>query len=496
MENLKFRRQFLLTAKECKEINHWNREQLGSYVIYAHPDCEFSVFEEGNGTKVVLVGYFFDPNLPNQDETKILQNISSADTLEEITELIYPLVGRFVLFIQSLETYIFHDACGLKSVFFTVYDSGFYAASQPNLLKLVVPIEEGSNYRKYYESDYVKTHKEHYIPTGISLYESVQQLIPNHYINLNEGRQRRFWPTKELTTLELDSADRKITHILLETMRIAASRFSLAVPLTAGLDSRILLSACKDIKDELKFYTLKYRKLDNKSADLRIPIQMAASHNLDYEVLDCVQEPDPEFLKIYSDNSDMAHIDDWGFIANGMYKTFNPKLTTLKGNCIEIGRCVYFKNGKHPEKLTVTDLLDRQYYWDQLDFVVDGLKKWLDEISDENINKGYQVWDLFYWEHRVGGWQSQSQLEWDIVQEAFTPFNNRELIDLMLRVDKEHRIKPELTLFTNLITQLWPELLIHQINPKSRTRKVLNFVKKPFTNMDIYDKLVKMIKRS
>ena len=191
----------------------------------------------------------------------------------------------------------------------------------------------------------------------------------------------------------------------------------------------------------------------------------------------------------------MAHVDDWGYIAYGMYKTYDEKLTTVKGNCIEIGRCTYYKTGEHPKKLTVNDLLQRQYHWNQIDFIADGLKKWLNVIGDERKNMGYKVWDLFYWEHRVGGWQAQSQLEWDIVQEAFTPFNNRELIDLMLRVDDIHKIKPNFTLFTNLIKGMWPELLKYPINPKSFHRNAFNFVKMIVRKIGLYTLLVKVFKQ-
>jgi hypothetical protein len=109
---------------------------------------------------------------------------------------------------------------------------------------------------------------------------------------------------------------------------------------------------------------------------------------------------------------------------------------------------------------------------------------------------GYDELDLFYMEHRMGNWQAQSQLEWAIVHEVLTPFNNRELIDLMLSVPVKYRIKPNFILFTNVIDILWPELLNYPINPKIFRRKVrdkvwkitdklgvLNILKKVFNSM-------------
>ena len=120
MENLKFRRQFLLTSKECKELNHWKQERLDSFFIYIHPECSSTVFKEGDSSRVMMIGYAFNPNHPNETEIEILKKIAEVSSLEEITKLLYPLVGRFVLIIKGQKTYVFHDACGLKSVFFYI----------------------------------------------------------------------------------------------------------------------------------------------------------------------------------------------------------------------------------------------------------------------------------------------------------------------------------------------------------------------------------------
>ena len=75
------------------------------------------------------------------------------------------------------------------------------------------------------------------------------------------------------------------------------------------------------------------------------------------------------------------------------------------------------------------------------------------------------ILDLFYWEHRMGSWQAQSQLKWDIAQESFTPFNHRKLIEIMLSVDSKFRQEPEYIFFKKIIQNLWPVLLKEPINP-------------------------------
>ena len=55
---------------------------------------------------------------------------------------------------------------------------------------------------------------------------------------------------------------------------IANERYNLSLPLTAGWDSRVLMSATKQIFSDIEFYTLKYRSQTESSQDIRIPARL------------------------------------------------------------------------------------------------------------------------------------------------------------------------------------------------------------------------------
>jgi hypothetical protein len=97
---------------------------------------------------------------------------------------------------------------------------------------------------------------------------------------------------------------------------------------------------------------------------------------------------------------------------------------------------------------------------------------WLDEASPVARQNRVDILDLFYWEQRMGSWQAMSQLEWDIVQEEFTPFNCRELLSLMLGVDERYRKPPGYAFHRQIIRNLWPETLKEPINPKPLEAKL------------------------
>ena len=89
------------------------------------------------------------------------------------------------------------------------------------------------------------------------------------------------------------------------------------------------------------------------------------------------------------------------------------------------------------------------------------------------------MFDLFYWEHRMGSWQAQSQLEWDIVQEVYSPFNHRGLLELMLSISTNLRSAPNYSLYKMIIQLLWPEVMRQPLNPattKDRLKDFLNYI--------------------
>ena len=489
MDNLKFRRQFLFSAQECLQLKSWDILQVGTHYLYTHPDCEVTKVRRDN-VDVILIGHIVDPKLPNYSTQKILEDIALFNTIDDISSTLYGLVGRFVLLIKHNDTFtFFHDACGLKMLFYTKYKDELYAASQPLLLEMITNVSKSKNYQTYYDSEYVKEVIEHWIPSGISLYTDVYQLVPNHYLKGSTLEQIRYWPVEQLIKDDFESSVEKFVTILKETMLAANKRYDLALPLTAGWDSRIILGCYKDISKDIWSYTLKYRDLTEESNDIKIPRNLSKKLGFKHTVIDCRKPLDKIFSEIYTNNTDIPHIDDWGKIAYGMYDDYPTNRLAVKGNVSEVGRCFYFPSGKHNKINSSKDFLELEPYWKNIDFIEERISEWFEEVKQENIHLGYDLYDLFYWEHRIGSWQAQSQLEWDIVQETFSPFNNRELLDTMLRTNPIHRVGSKNVLFKEAMKKLWPEALTEPINPLTKKQKIKNNIKKFLVKIGIFDKL-------
>jgi len=115
------------------------------------------------------------------------------------------------------------------------------------------------------------------------------------------------------------------------------------------------------------------------------------------------------------------------------------------------------------------------------EFAVKHFNVWLDDV--ENLYS-VELLELFGWEQGHGNWLASTQMEFDLAwQDLITPFNCRELLVVLLSIDKRYRISPDYRVFVALIENMWPELLQEPINPddkhtESRLSKAGRRVKK------------------
>lgn len=467
MNRLKFRRQFAIGSTPFHGFDQWNKAVISNrYYLTVHPDLELTQIRL-EGRELILIGYIIDPFHPKWGNSQILSNLlQKSKNKEMLFKEIESLSGRWVLIFNSGdEIILFNDPCGLRSVFYTDrHNKEFYCASQPGLFSVLFGIDPYGNETKHFiESEYYKSEKEYWWPSGSSLYKDVKSLVPNHYLDLDKIQTKRYWPQNAIFSTDYNESVSRVADLLKRLMNTAGLRYKLAFPITAGIDTRVLLAASKDIREDLYFYTLMYDGLNLKSSDVHIPQKLLNSIGLDHHILDCTAEMDNEFKTVYNGNVDMSH-SYWGDIAFGLNRQYPQDRICVKGNCAEIARCFYYKNC-YPQDISGS-VLARLAGMGNNNFAIQGFDHWFEEAIDVSNDCKIDILDLFYWEHRIGSWQAMSQLEWDIVMETYTPYNCRELLISLLSVDKKYRAPPRYRFFENIIETMWQELLREPINPK------------------------------
>jgi hypothetical protein len=457
-------RQFLLSDQARAPFDGWVTCTTFSSHLHYHPELPVSQLRSKDAA-LTLVGYCIDPDSPELFDAAVLGDLFQfLSNKEDFVRHAQRLAGRWVLFAET-PTYsiALHDACGLRRLFYsdTSCAERFCASEASTAAKVLMLEKDRAAVEGFEKTRFAQEDPEYWWPGDATQFKGVRALLPNHYLDLTRREVVRYCPGDPIGELSLrDSAERS-AHYLTGLIRGVASRFELALPLTAGWDSRAILAACKAASVHPHCYTLRLRAMTERSQDIAVPRRLLAKMRWTHHVIDCAQQPTNDFVSLYKSNADPAH-DEACQLAFALWRDYPRKRVTLSGHCSEIARTAYYLP---PEAdLSPADLVNLTGM-DSTPFVLDQFDRWLAGAKEARRSTGASLQDLFYWEQRVGRWAANGQSQWDMVHERFTPFNCRPLLFTLLAVPAKYRSYPDYRLYRRLIEKLSSSVLSEPVNP-------------------------------
>ncbi len=457
---LEFRRQYIISPGEIECPLLGNMYHLDNiYILYSHIDLKVTIYEKEK-LKIVLLGDLFDYENPDYDNGAILEDLYEPD-FEKIIPKTFKYTGRFVLIcISAGQIFLMNDATATRKIYYSHHNNNVYCASLPLLLAKITGIAKTRNtdMLNFYKSSSFRFLNNSNIGNTTS-YDDIFQLMPNHYLHLNEHRTMRYWPNARFEKMSLQDASITGAEMIKGYMKSISNRYEIMLPVTAGKDSRTLLCATKDIHNKVFYYINKEDTMKETSSDIRIPRQLFEKLNLEFHVLDPYISIDPEFERIYFKNNEDASLKYLPLI-HYYYTHFSEKVN-LPGNFAISGYDMY---GKDDSRLTAK-ILAKFNYSECFDFAVKYYGNWLAEAKVLREKYAINLMVLFYWEERLGNWGTQVQLDKDIAQEEFNLYNSNKLITTFMSVDPAHVDRPDFRLFKEIMRILWPEALNHVFNP-------------------------------
>ena len=467
LDKLLFRRQFILGPYFIERFKSWKKIKINNSIfLTVHPDLQLCQTIH-KSKSLTLLGYILDPYDPKSKDIDIINRlIRQIETSDDIFQYTENFGGRWILILDDgKEMRLFNDATGLRQVFYTTKSSQvMWCASQPGIIAEELNLEFDKNaVNTFINSSEYKHNIEYWWPGDSSPFREIKHLLPNHYLDFKKGISRRYWPNKKLSYISLEEGVKKSAEILKGLIKSAFNRFDLALAITAGWDTRVLLAACKEVSESIFYYTLIYYDLTEGSHDVKIPSALLSQLGLKHNIIKCPFRMDNEFEEIYKRNVTTAH-DAWGNIAQGLYEHYPQNRVCIKGAISsEIVKHYYLPvaNTKNVNAAILAQMVDLKGN----PFVIKHFNKWLSEAREIADRYNINIVDLFAWELWTGNWQAMSQLEWDIVQEVFTPYNCRNLLITLLSVKKKYRRPPDYKLYRKLIVNLWAQTLKRPINP-------------------------------
>ena len=467
LERLSFRRQFVLGPQFVRRFPNWQKVKLdGSLHITAHPDLEICQIGRDDRS-ITLLGYILDPGDPSATNDGIIGRLfDKFDTCEGFFEDTACFGGRWILIVNDgRRIVLFTDAAGLRQVCFATVGASdrIWCASQPKLLAEILDLSMSRGALSFMEMEidgYGRGKRLSWYPGDTTPYEAIRQLMPNHYLDLGTGRVQRYWPNADLPA----AAPREGLLMSLGTLRglmeSARRRFDLAVSLTAGLDSRVLLAMTAPFGREMFYFTAMFGDLTEDHRDVKIPNKLVSKMGLKNNIIRCQDDLDEEFGKIYQRNVGKGH-ELYGLVSQGIIDQIPKERICIRGDVAEIAKC-YYRLGKSASTDITGHDLARLSDLGAHPFVIRAFEQWLLDVRPHLHN--VHLLDLFFWEQEAGRLHAMIQSECDIAQDAFSPFNCRSLLMTMLSVPERLRRPPEHIFFWMLLRGACPDVLNEPIN--------------------------------
>ncbi len=465
-ERYVFRRQFIFGPRRISLFPKWKNEELGAgHYLTVHPDLPYALVK-CRQNYLVLLGYILDPEYPERTDEQIVRGVlESSATLDGVFRALNRMFGRYVV-IASLNGNLvsFSDPMGARALFYCNDSSGrLWCASQSSILAELFGLSTDLTIEKELFGLPLFRGTEYWYPGNVTAYREISHLIPNHYLDHYTKMQVRYWPVKELVKTDPGDSLERVVQLWRGAFKALCSRFDSALGITAGLDSRILLAASRDVSPGMHYITHTHENLGITGPDIVLPSQMLPRLGLKHTILFHSEHLDPDFERIYRRNVTTARrskgINAYAFFCH--FRETGKERLVINGNGGEITRNFFFLPRIIPfSGFSLSTLVGM----DSSSLAVDQFGSWLSEVKGiETL--GYSILDLLYWEQRIGNWASMSFSEYDIAFESFSPFDSRELLESMLSVSASQRCWPDYRYHQNIIKQFWPETLEYKWNP-------------------------------
>jgi hypothetical protein len=467
MENkYQFRRQFILSSNPQFGFKSWTNLKLDKNLhLSVHPDLE--VAQSSFGTiQLTLLGFVVNPFEPLKLNQEILDDlVKDAKNFNDVLLKTDHLGGRWVIIYKdNLSLKMFHDPCGQRQVFYhSNLGKEILCGSDPAIMNHFVTLEKDTDegIKEFINSAVFEKKENAWIGSG-TIYKGVEHLMPNYYLNLNDMKAVRFWPSKPIGHLDLEKGAELAAEMLKGSLLAISNRHKLTLAVTAGWDSRILLAASKDVKDNTTYFISLTGDEGENYHDLVVPKRLFKKLGMPFYAQKCDVELEPEFKKNLESNVSMARVNLHK--AKFIYKyhlDFDGRVS-VNGNVSEIAR-TYLRQ-LFPVKTTGENIARLGcFQYGGLSYVTTQFDKWIEDINELCEKNNLNIYDMLYWEQRLGNWGARYPSEQDISIEQFTPFNNRLLLTTLLSVEEKYRKDPNFVLHYKIIEKLWPETLVEPI---------------------------------
>lgn len=451
-------------------------------------------FHEAAGTALCLciLGCVFDPIRPQKTPGELLWRlVAESETQEDLEESLNQLGGRYVALVSGpLGPRAHVDAMATRRLLHGVIEQQRVLTSSPRMLLQVTgaTVMPNSRVDRFLASRRAEVTEYAWLGTA-SADARLQRVLPNHYVDMRAGRVARasLIDCSTVGTVEL------IEHwrdMLVGSFNCLARLGPLALPVTAGWDSRLLFAASREHSSRIYHYI--FADGAASAAEVRIAQRLCDLMGVKLHVVHA-PSTDQTFLEEYR----LGHLrprvlPKTAHIQHHLRSTPSSTIN-VTGVGGEILRSYYGigLDGMMRARLGSRALCEMGGFGDD-PWTRCAVQQWLAEAASDSRAAGIPIVDLFYWEQRMGNWGSLYANEQDMAIEQVSPYNHRRMLLQALRsLRPSERCAPHYRFTQQLLESLWPESASIPVNPEPRLRALTRRITRRYSVAKLAARVVK-----
>jgi hypothetical protein len=438
----------------------------GSFAI--SPDYEWHISVRSHSF-VLLVGYCIDLRFAHRNTQEVVESLLETALQGGAPALLAEAdhhLGRYTVIAHlEGEWIVFNDACATRSTYYA--DGAPIVASHSNLVGEILGRAPRAQMFRHYRFG---------LPGNASPVPGVRMLPANMALDIRHQTLSRFWPRADRAERPVKDVYDSVERTLIQSAEAIAKRWRPAISLTAGFDSRTTLAAFRHLSPGAVFT---YDRGVIDEVDVAIAREICQRLNIHHTLLPSVGPDEAE--EVYAAVKAMTDYTHFEAAAATYLSAFpDGDCIHVRSNLAEIGshRSWFqpppsrFNASRWNAVLTDAERKHEPQRNEALRYLQEEMKRLLGLLGYDPSNprkrtlRGYDAWDLLYWEHRLSTWHSRVLLGSDFAFDTATLFNSRRLLELLLSVPLKDRTKG--TLFRSFIAKRCPELADVPINPRSK----------------------------
>lgn len=463
LQSTLFIRGFLVSDKEYDIdifpfYGNWKKCKLNDFYFYTHNLTDFHYYKSENRLHFIL-GHAYNPFTMKTDEVEILKRIDHHTDNAKFYEILSELTGIFVYgYIEEDKLKFIVDPSGMQSACYC-NEGGFYLSSHPQLIADLCKMEMSDIAKTLVNYKWYSRVMGGYMPADLTAFESVKRVVPNIEYCYNTKNcivdHCRFYPKKDLSPAVCEDDYRHVieeaSEILKNSMELVMKKWNrVSQSLTGGVDSNTTFASANGLYDN--YSTFSYCSAEKETIDCDAAKEISDHFNVNWSL-----------FNIPSNNSEIDRFEEKKAVIehNNAYVALTKdselrKRMYLRENCnfdVEIKswvsetvRAYWYKHFGRKKMPRLSAKLYRNLYkifiFDRnLARTVDELfKQYIKDFEYDSLPDGYMPADMHYNEVTWGSWGGMNISEMKYCFDITIIFNNRYLLDLLLRVPLDKRI--------------------------------------------------------